>query len=309
MKRTKCWWQFFVLCCACVLTAIIFVSCNKGVNASLSDAPEPDQPTGEVTAAPTAPEQPTNPVTPPEPEVPPHQHTYGEWELQAAATCQHPDIERRDCTDEGCDAYETRTINQPLEHACLGTTTTNPTCTEAGCETFRCQFCDYSYTKTIPPLGHDYTTTQPTCSRCGATNPDFPVEEEPTISPLEKIKNSYWYLDTTASKKWGIYFTTFDQTTNQGAYCTYEYDFTANGTVVIKDKDNPFKYHGTFAIYSDNTIKLDDDNLSGSSYDFDSILTYNEIEDEDTGKVLYTLSGAFLGNYEIRTLIFAGYDL
>ena len=47
----------------------------------------------------------------------------------------------------------------------------DPTCTEAGSDTYRCGYCDQLYTDTIPPLGHDWSGPQvvkaPTCFDAG----------------------------------------------------------------------------------------------------------------------------------------------
>ena len=62
-------------------------------------------------------------------------------------------------------------INEGCTHNYLSKITTAPTCTTSGVMTYTCSLCGDSYTETINPIGHDYSSivTRPTCTAGGYT--------------------------------------------------------------------------------------------------------------------------------------------
>ena len=304
MKRIKQCWQIFVLCFVCVLAATLFISCDTGANASVpgdtqepavgdTATTEPDDPTP---PAPETPENPDNPI------VPPHQHDqheYGEWYVAIEETCTQPRVERRDCTAEDCDDYETRETTIQLSHHEITTTITQATCTTPGYEKHSCAWCDYSYTEEIPALGHDY---QPTvahtyqCTRCDSSYVD---------DPMDNLVGTYWYHD---GGKFAIYFKSANE------YCSYK---CQSGTLLLDEDYNYIEhtYNGTYIINRNTdtgliTIDLIDAYLHSENSAYEVSLTYYTDEDETTGNVVYKLEGEFIKQLtKVWTLIFAGYDL
>ena len=80
------------------------------------------------------------------------------------------------CTEAGYDlykcacGYESKDSIAATGHTCTSQVTTEPTCTEVGVNTFTCQNtgCEYTYTEEIPATGHDYEAEVTTDSTCTA---------------------------------------------------------------------------------------------------------------------------------------------
>ena len=70
----------------------------------------------------------------------------------------------------------------PHEHSYTSSITTSPTCENTGVRTYTC-YCGYSYTETIPKIGHKFDPSSPTClNGCGKENTDY---NAPTTPPEE----------------------------------------------------------------------------------------------------------------------------
>lgn len=148
-------------------------------------------------------------------------HTFSEWTVVKAATCQDQGEEKRTCTK--CGAFETREIpvstqhtyddtkwtdcgdGKNHEHSCTvcgkapvkaehtwdsGKVTTAATCAKDGVMTFACKVCKAVKTEVIPATGkHDYTAsykdngdgTHTGICACGEENPK-PEKHEYTIN-------------------------------------------------------------------------------------------------------------------------------
>lgn len=99
-------------------------------------------------------------------------HSYSDWEVHTAATCSEEGEERRTCTVNGCEAYESRTI-EALGHD-YSTVVTAPTCENKGYTTYTCkrENCGHSEKGSyVDALGHDYRAkvVDPTCTKGGYT--------------------------------------------------------------------------------------------------------------------------------------------
>lgn len=107
-----------------------------------------------------------------------HVHTYINkvtWNsdyFKESATCSHKDLYYYSCA---CGAKGTETFEvgelKPHEYTVL-VSTTPPTCTDAGFETYKCTYCELTQDKqTEEAVGHQYTvlvsTTPPTCMDAG----------------------------------------------------------------------------------------------------------------------------------------------
>jgi hypothetical protein len=62
-------------------------------------------------------------------------------------------------------------IVPPHSHSFTETITKDPTCTDTGVKTFRCSGCGYSYTQSIPALGHDFTEDYTVTKEAACTVP------------------------------------------------------------------------------------------------------------------------------------------
>ena len=338
MKRIKRCWRIFVLCFIFSFTAAVFISCGPDFDA---DAKE-DQPTAGNSATTTPPTETEKPTDPTNPDLPSHEHHYSDWEIDTAATCTKPQIEKRTCAE--CGESETRAVGEPLEHKY------NPkeqpaTCTAAGYIKYTCCYCGDSYTNTISATGHNYTATiiEPTCTQDGYTLSECTHchdtrKENPTsatghnyeihghsktctkcnasemIAPIENLACSYWFL---TGKTWAIYFI------DENNYCTFRYTLE-NGDF---KKGTEFKYKGTYQVieftdpgtgstnysikFEDAYCKAEIANGNSELYPYPKFtLKYYADKDETTSEMIYTLQGenvtSISGNC---TLIFAGYDL
>lgn len=70
----------------------------------------------------------------------------------------------------------TPSVEQPKTpvhtHNYSSTITSQPGCTTKGVRTYTCE-CGKSYTESIPATNHNFGNNQPTCSNCGANNPNY----------------------------------------------------------------------------------------------------------------------------------------
>lgn len=252
MKRIKRCWRIFILCFIFSFTAAIFISCGPDFDADTKD----DQTVVDDSATTTPPTETENPTEPTTPDLPSHEHHFGNWEIDTAATCTRPQIEKRTCAK--CGESETRAVGEPLEHAYPNPEKQPVTCTTAGYIKYTCCYCGDSYTVTIPATGHKYTTAtviEPTCVQDGYTiseceNCHDTRQKNPTpatdhnyeihgniktctkcnaseaIAPIDNLVGSYWYL---TGKTWAIHF--IDETN----YCTYKY-LPETGNLELDDK-------------------------------------------------------------------------
>ncbi len=338
MKRIKRCWQIFVLFFIFSFTAVIFISCGPNTNAntvedttvennSTTTTPtKPTPPTENETPAenetptppePTPPAETETPTEPTGPDVPPHEHVYGNWEVDTAATCTEPEVEKRTCE---CGEYETRTVGETLAHYCPNPEEQPATCTTAGYVKYTCAYCNEIYQIVeIPAKEHDYedTVIDPTCNQEGYTLhqcKDCGYEEKTDFTaatgetgPIKNLTDTYWYLD---DGNIAIHFT-FDETTNQTTYSTYRYNLSETGTLTIGKASI---YSGTYELIestadgaTEYTVKLYDNyckETEGYKPYYISKLKYSTKEDGTTGKTIYTLKGNVIA-YGEGTLIYA----
>ena len=80
-------------------------------------------------------------------------------------------------------------------HSYTSSVTKEATCETAGVRTYTCS-CGHSYTQAIPATGHNYVDG--TCTKCGATNPDYEEPDEPsTIEPVYQLAEPLTFDGTT----------------------------------------------------------------------------------------------------------------
>ena len=116
-----------------------------------------------------------------QPEKPQHVHTFGDWQVKKAATCEKTGLKERFCTDTDCNKKEIRKI-PALGHDLKEMVITEPTCGTAGSKEITCSRCDFKEVTEIPATGnHTYgdwvivkeaTCTEEglrtqTCANCG----------------------------------------------------------------------------------------------------------------------------------------------
>ncbi|MBE6685904.1 MAG: S-layer homology domain-containing protein [Ruminococcaceae bacterium] len=101
----------------------------------------------------------------------PHEHSFGEWEIETPATCNAEGKEIRKCS--GCDETESRAIPKVTEHSYGEWSVTTPAdCYNEGVETRKCTTCDETETKTIEKTTHKWSAAwmisiPPTCTTEG----------------------------------------------------------------------------------------------------------------------------------------------
>ena len=134
-------------------------------------------------------------------------HDLGSSTVTDAATCTEDGAQQAACTRSGCGHTETKRIpalgHDFADGTCTrcgetqteatedvhehiwdeGTVTGEPTCTEAGEQTYACTDCGETRTEEITRTGHRFEDG--VCTNCGETEPtqpEAPAEEEPVIS-------------------------------------------------------------------------------------------------------------------------------
>ena len=101
----------------------------------------------------------------------PHEHSFGEWEIETPATCNAEGKEIRKCS--GCDETESRAIPKVTEHSYGEWEIETPaTCNAEGKEIRKCSGCDETESRAIPKVTeHSYgewvLTLPATCSAEG----------------------------------------------------------------------------------------------------------------------------------------------
>ena len=126
---------------------------------------EPLPPETEPTEVPT---QPTE--TPTQPTQPDHTHTWVEQPGPSIIDCSLDRTKTYKCS---CGETKTETIPAPGHDTTVSTT--DPTCTDSGIQTHRCQRCSYVLKVEIPATGHSWTEWEKKtglvhsriCSVCG----------------------------------------------------------------------------------------------------------------------------------------------
>lgn len=83
-----------------------------------------------------------------------HEHSYGKWEIDEAATCEEDGVKLRECD---CGEEETKVIPK-LEHDYESAVTQEASCQGVGVMTYTCDRCDGSYTEELAP--ETYTSTE-----------------------------------------------------------------------------------------------------------------------------------------------------
>ena len=139
-----------------------------------------------------------------------HEHSYSDWTVTTAATCEVAGSKKRTCE---CGAEEVETINA-LGHDYVDHAAQEATCTEAGWNAYKtCSRCDYTNKTTIDALGHNYNSVDEvvatyyaegiayhfTCDRC---NKLFVMSGEAyveTTAEALKINRKTMLEETTAS--------------------------------------------------------------------------------------------------------------
>ena len=96
-----------------------------------------------------------------------HEHSFGDWQVETAATCTTDGVEARTCS---CGEKETRPISATGHVYGEWQVETAATCTADGVEARTCS-CSEKETRPISATGHDYTSEvkQPTCTQEGGT--------------------------------------------------------------------------------------------------------------------------------------------
>jgi len=101
-------------------------------------------------------------------------HKYGDWTVSVAATCLADGEEKRECTNDGCEAFETKVIKSKGHQ--YNAVVTAPTCEKEGFTTYTCTVCEegtdgHSYVDNkVPAKEHNYTskvTKAATCTEDG----------------------------------------------------------------------------------------------------------------------------------------------
>ncbi len=118
-------------------------------------------------------------------------HTYGEWQTTKSSTCTAKGEEKRKCVS--CDYFETREIDK-IAHTYVDTVT-EPTCTEQGYTTHKCE-CGDSYIDTYTePAGHSYgdwfVTVAPTCTEKGEERRECANCNHFETRVVDKIAHTY----------------------------------------------------------------------------------------------------------------------
>ena len=139
-----------------------------------------------------------------------HEHSYSDWTVTTAATCEVAGSKKRTCE---CGAEEVETINA-LGHDYVDHAAQEATCAEAGWNAYKtCSRCDYTNKTTIDALGHNYNSVDEvvatyyaegiayhfTCDRC---NKLFVMSGEAyaeTTAEALKINRKTMLEETTAS--------------------------------------------------------------------------------------------------------------
>ena len=328
----KNWLRIFILCCACFLTATIFVSCGLAVNAQVENEESTTTPSIPITPVdpvdPNEPDEPTEPNNPSEPPVveTPCEHNYITTEIPATCTedglitytCECGDsyketipaygheivtiVTEPTCTTEGsivqkcnrCD-FEEVIETTPITKHPYTVVETPATCTESGSKTFTCE-CGHSYTeKTDDATGHDYDDATHQCKHCDAIQ-----------SPIENLANSYWYYSY--NNQWAFYFK------DDGTYISYKGSLNEEGKYILNEDTNGKKvtanYYGEyskFTITDYNTqvtvykIMFTDNYLKNLEFESIFTLTFQEVDGQ------YQLTGEFKNNE--YPFIFGGYEV
>ena len=154
-------WTVFLTALVALCLVVGFAACDNGMGDGADDPIVTPMPDDEDSAA--------------------HEHNYGAWEAERAATCTADGLQVRVC--QTCGHEETQTLSM-LGHDIVYHAGQAATCTQEGWEAYEtCSRCDYTTYVTIPELGHDIvyhagqaaTCTQAgweayeTCSRCDYT--------------------------------------------------------------------------------------------------------------------------------------------
>ena len=154
-------WTVFLTALVALCLVVGFAACDNGMGDGADDPIVTPTPDDEESAA--------------------HEHNYGVWQAERAATCTADGLQVRVC--QTCGHEETQTLSM-LGHDIVYHAGQAATCTQEGWEAYEtCSRCDYTTYVTIPELGHDIvyhagqaaTCTQEgweayeTCSRCDYT--------------------------------------------------------------------------------------------------------------------------------------------
>ena len=154
-------WTVFLTALVALCLVVGFAACDNGMGDGADDPIVTPMPDDEDSAA--------------------HEHNYGVWQAERAATCTADGLQVRVC--QTCGHEETQTLSM-LGHDIVYHAGQAATCTLEGWEAYEtCSRCDYTTYVTIPELGHDIiehagqaaTCTQEgweayeACSRCDYT--------------------------------------------------------------------------------------------------------------------------------------------
>ena len=154
-------WTVFLTALVALCLVVGFAACDNGMGDGADDPIVTPMPDDEDSAA--------------------HEHNYGVWQAERAATCTADGLQVRVC--QTCGHEETQTLSM-LGHDIVYHAGQAATCTLEGWEAYEtCSRCDYTTYVTIPELGHDivYHAGQTatcmqagweayeTCSRCDYT--------------------------------------------------------------------------------------------------------------------------------------------
>ena len=124
----------------------------------------------------------------------PLEHNFTLWETEVEPTCTEKGIQRRYCTDEGCEHFEEREIDELGHEAGAWKVVVRPSCTKDGAESRLCTRCDKVLeTRTLKATGHSYRdiVVEPTCTEDGYTEHVCVCGDKYTDTPVEALGHSH----------------------------------------------------------------------------------------------------------------------
>ena len=132
-------------------------------------------------------------------------HTYGDWTVDAAATCTENGVEKQTCIY--CDDEATRPIVAGGHAYGDWIVDSEATCTEAGVEKKTCANCGDAQTQATDSLGHDYSTEwtvdlEANCETAGSkSNHCTKCDEKTNVTEIVALGHTYgdWTLDKAAT--------------------------------------------------------------------------------------------------------------
>lgn len=125
------------------------------------------------------------------------EHVYGEWTVVNAATCIADGLERRTCTNKGCDAYEEQAITKTGHKFSTWSVVSAVTCTEDGVERRDCTngVCEEYEERVLPYTGHNFgewtVEKDSTCKEEGVERRECVTEGCDEYETRSKVKSGH----------------------------------------------------------------------------------------------------------------------